>query len=90
MLRNLLSFAVLLLALTTPPAFAHQDTPGMIGEHDMMGTVQGLDPKTGTFMLKTASGMMLHLHFPPPALKDVKDGDMITVHLGFTKGAPGK
>jgi hypothetical protein len=28
----------------------------------------------------------LEPHFPPQALKDVKEDDQITVHLGFTKG----
>jgi hypothetical protein len=73
--------------LAAAPALAHQDTQGMIGDHDMSGTVTKLDPKKGTFVLETAQGP-LHLHFPPEALKDVKNGDKITVHLGLTKDAP--
>lgn len=71
------------LALTlATPALAQS----MMGEHDMSGTVQKIDHKQGTFQLKTDHGT-LHLHFPPPAVKEVKNGDELTVHLGFKKGA---
>jgi uncharacterized GH25 family protein len=72
------------LWLLAAPAFAHQDTPGLAGDHDMSGTVSKLDKTKGTFVLTTAAGP-LHLHFPPDVMKDVKNGDKITVHLGFTK-----
>jgi hypothetical protein len=74
------------LWLAAVPAFAHQDTAGLMGDHDMSGTVSKLDHKTGTFELTTAAGK-LHLHFPPDVMKDVKNGDKVTVHLGLTKEA---
>lgn len=57
----------------------------MMGEHDMSGTVRKVNHKTGTFDLKTHEGT-LRLHFPPATLKDVKNGDTLTVHLGFREG----
>lgn len=66
------------------PALAHKETPNIQGEHDMTGTVSKIDKKKGTLVLKTGAGD-LHLHFPPDTVKDLKDGDKITVHLGFTK-----
>jgi len=76
--------AALLLAAPVSWVFAHQDTPGVKGEHDMSGTVKQLDHKTGMFMFQTKGGSELRLHFPPDQLKDVKDGDTLIVHLGFT------
>jgi hypothetical protein len=57
------------------------------GEHAMSGTVTDIDPQTGKLSLNTGVGE-LELHFPPQALKDVKEGDQLTVYLGFSKGAP--
>lgn len=56
----------------------------MEGSHSMTGTVDKIDYAKGALTLKYGSSEML-LHFPPAALKDVRDGDTITVHLGFTK-----
>jgi hypothetical protein len=55
------------------------------GEHSMSGTVTAIDPQTGKLSLNTGVGE-LDLHFPPQALKDVKEGDQLTVYLGFSKG----
>ncbi len=57
----------------------------MMGEHKMAGTVEKIDHKTGRVTVKTGEGP-LNLHFPPPSLKDLKEGDAITVQMGFTKG----
>jgi len=73
------------MACSTAPALA-QAMSEMMGEHDMSGTVQKIDHKKGTFQLKTHEGV-LGLHFPPSSIKDVNDGDALTVHLGFKKGA---
>jgi hypothetical protein len=56
------------------------------GEHAMSGTVTDIDHKTGKLSLKTGVGE-LDLHFPPEALQEVKEGDQITVHLGFSTGS---
>jgi len=81
---QLLAFAAL-LPFSAASAFA-QAMSGMMGEHDMSGTVQKIDHKKGTFQLRTHEGV-LHLHFPPSTVKDVKNGDALTVHLGFKMGA---
>jgi len=74
-------FALVVL-MPSFPAFAQS---GMMGEHEMSGTVQNIHHEKGTFQLKTHEGI-LSLHFPPGAIKDVKNGDALTVHLAFKKG----
>jgi hypothetical protein len=80
---HLLITALGIAALAVSPVVAagakHQ------GEHSMTGTVTDIDHQTGKISLDTQVGE-LDLHFPPPALKDVKEGDQLTVHLGFSKG----
>jgi hypothetical protein len=56
----------------------------MMGTHSMTGTVDKIDHAKGMLMLKHGAGDMM-LHFPPAANKDLKNGDTITVNLGFTK-----
>ena len=58
----------------------------MRGKHKMTGTVDKIDHAKGTLMLKTGPAEMA-LHFPPPSLKDIRNGDTITVEMGFMKGA---
>ncbi len=57
----------------------------MMGKHAMSGTIETIDQKTGWLKVKTGEGS-LNVHFPPAAIKDLKAGDEITVHLSFTKG----
>lgn len=57
----------------------------MMGKHKMTGTVDKVDHAKGTLMLKTGPAEMA-LHFPPPSLKDIKNGDTITVEMSFRKG----
>lgn len=52
------------------------------GEHSMSGTVESVN-SDGMVHVKS-EGMNLHLHFPN-ASQDLKKGDRITVHLGYTK-----
>lgn len=56
----------------------------MMGEHDMTGTISSIDHKSGVVKL-TAKPHDMELHFPPDAIKDLKKGDKITVHLAFRK-----
>ena len=56
----------------------------MAGSHSMTGKVDKIDYAKGTLMLKHGAADML-LHFPPASVKDLKNGDTITVHLGFSK-----
>jgi len=56
----------------------------MSGKHAMSGTIETVDPKTGWVKLKTSGGDMT-LHFPAQSIMDLKKGDVITVHLGFSK-----
>ena len=84
------------LALVVP-AFAQNqggmggmNMPGMSGMGNMMGshmmpaTVTAIDAKSGLVDV-TAGSMALKLHFPPASLAALKEGDKITLHLGFSK-----
>ncbi|UGB39532.1 hypothetical protein [Frateuria soli] len=68
----------------------HGNMQGMMGRGNMMGmhampaTVDSVDQQTGMVEV-TAEGMKLKLHFPPSALANLKAGDKITVHMGFSK-----
>lgn len=57
---------------------------GYQGEHEMKGKVTKIDQKSGKVSVDTAVGN-LDLHFPPPAVADLKQGDEITVRLGYKK-----
>jgi len=52
--------------------------------HTMPATVTSVDQKTGVVEVNSA-GMALKVHFPPASVADLKTGDKITLHLGFTK-----
>ena len=56
----------------------------MMGEHEMTGTIERIDHKSGVVKLETKPHD-LELHFPPDAIKDLKKGDKITVHMSFRK-----
>lgn len=58
------------------------------GRHTMTGEVTKLDKEKGMVSLKTKEGD-LDLHFPPAALKDVKEGDRLTVQFAFREEAGG-
>jgi hypothetical protein len=69
----------------------HGDMQGMMGMHkNVMGmhampaTVDSVDQQTG-MVEATAEGMTLKLHFPPSSLANLKAGDKITLHMGFSK-----
>lgn len=57
---------------------------GMMGEHDMTGTIERIDHKSGVVRV-SAKPHDLELHFPPDSVKDLKKGDKITVHMSFQK-----
>jgi len=56
-----------------------------MGRHEMSGKVESVDHKTGWIKVKTGEGV-LNVHFPADSVKDLKDGEMITVHLSYTRG----
>ncbi|MHB1527965.1 MAG: hypothetical protein ACYDDA_13745 [Acidiferrobacteraceae bacterium] len=53
------------------------------GVHQMVGAVTAINHRTGIVSVKTTMGL-LRLHFPPASLRQVKRGERIDVHLGFT------
>lgn len=52
--------------------------------HMMPATVSAVDTKTGMVDV-TTDGMSLHVHFPPKSVANLKVGDKITLHMGFSK-----
>lgn len=69
--------------------YAPQDKVGAMrtnvqGLHTMPATVTATDPKSGTVDV-AAGGMALRVHFPPAAMAELKAGDQITLHMGFSK-----
>lgn len=60
-------------------------TGGMMGTHQMAGTVTKINHKTGKVTVNTEAGKM-DVHFPSGDIQDLKKGDTINVHLGYTRG----
>lgn len=52
--------------------------------HTMPATVTSVDMKTGVVDVDS-EGMSLKVHFPPATVADLKTGDKITLHMGFSK-----
>lgn len=62
----------------------HQMGSSSASMHTMPATVTSVDQKTGLVEVNS-EGMGLKLHFPPATLANVKAGDKITLHMGFSK-----
>lgn len=56
----------------------------MHGMHKMSGTITQIDKEKGTLTLDSKP-VALELHFPPDSIKDLNEGDEISVKLGFEK-----
>ncbi|AGG88438.1 MULTISPECIES: hypothetical protein [Rhodanobacter] len=52
--------------------------------HMMPATVSSVDSKTGIVEVSSA-GMSLRVHFPPASVANLKAGDKITLHMGYTQ-----
>jgi hypothetical protein len=52
--------------------------------HKMPATVTSVDTSTGVVEV-TAEGMALKVHFPAASVANLKTGDNITLHMGFSK-----
>lgn len=100
-MKNMLTIAALLTlvvvaAISFGPSFVSADEYGAqswsdkkteempMGQHSMGVTIDSIDHKTGFMKVKSGMGEMI-LHYPPPAIKDLKKGDKISVNLSFTK-----
>lgn len=66
----------------------HSNMKGMHGNMSgmrmMPATVTAADANTGVVDV-TTEGMALKVHFPPAAMANLKAGDEITLHMGFSK-----
>ncbi len=79
-----LLIAVIFVIGSTIPALSAEPEKKH-GEHSMSGTITKIDHNTGMVSVKTGAGT-LDVHFPPAEIKDLKEGDTITVNLSFSKG----
>jgi hypothetical protein len=52
--------------------------------HTMAVTVTSVNTTTGIVEV-TAGGMALRVYFPPASMAELKAGDKITLHMGYTK-----
>jgi hypothetical protein len=52
--------------------------------HKMPATVTLVDTSTGKVEVNSG-GMALTVHFPPKSIADLKVGDKITLHMGYSK-----
>jgi hypothetical protein len=57
---------------------------GVMGQHTMPATVTAVDTKTGVVDVNS-EGFALKMHYPAASVADLKAGDKITLHLGFSK-----
>jgi hypothetical protein len=79
---------LILIALGLAPVVAagpaKTDWPqaGYEGQHTMAGTVTSIDKKAGMMGLKTDEGQLM-LHFPPDRIKNISNGERVTVELGI-------
>jgi Cu/Ag efflux protein CusF len=55
-----------------------------VGQRSVTGTVKDIDHKAGTFTLQAENGP-LNVYFPPAGIRDLKDGDRITLYAVFTR-----
>lgn len=62
----------------------HHDMANVSGMHDMPATVTNVDHKTGMVEVESMN-MKLKVHFPANTIAELKNGDKITLHLGFSK-----
>ncbi len=81
--------AALALGLCVAASGAYaQDTgtmaPAPASMHKMPATVKSVDASTGIVGVE-AGGMALTVHFPPKSMANLKVGDKITLHMGFSK-----
>jgi hypothetical protein len=60
----------------------HHD--GNSSMHKMPASVTSVDASTGMVGVE-AGGMALTVHFPPSSMANLKVGDKITLHMGYTK-----
>lgn len=82
-MRTSLTRATIVAAGLALAAFGAAEAQSPAASHTMDGTVTKVDAKKGWVDVKTSEGSM-KLHFPPPALANVKKGDSVTVELGMS------
>ena len=63
---------------------AMADMSSMSGMHDMPATVTSVDHGSGIVEVESGN-MKLKVHFPSSAIADLKKGDKITLHMGYSR-----
>src|SRR5262249_61276974 len=85
--RSVLVGSILAASAMLATSGVSAQSPSMPGRNTIEGQVTKVDAKRGWVDVKTSEGSM-KLHFPPPALDNVKKGDSVTVELGLTSQGP--
>ena len=62
----------------------HHDASMASGMHEMPATVLNVDHETGMVDVDSMN-MKLKVHFPANTIADLKKGDKIKLHLGYSK-----
>lgn len=73
-------------ALPPPLPASKSATDGELGEHQVTGTVTGLDPASGTLVVDV-KGKDVRVLFPASALSRLEKGDEVTVTVAVHKNA---
>ena len=55
--------------------------------HKIYGSIKEIDQEKGTLTVANTNGEEVKLHFPPADIKDLRNGNTITVELAFYRGA---
>lgn len=67
------------------PDAEHNQEKEKMGVHKMTGIVDSIDYANGMLTLRKSGAPDMILHFPAASIKNLKNGDAITVDLGFSK-----
>ena len=59
------------------------------GEHTLRGTITAIDSRTGVLRLRTNAGEVT-IPFPASSVRDLKEGDTLTVYVAFEKERSGR
>lgn len=55
--------------------------------HKIYGSIKEIDHEKGSLTVANTNGEEVRLHFPPADIKDLSNGNTVTVELAFYRGA---
>jgi len=93
-MERVIGWSLALLGMAAVGGIAATPVPATSSAHEMNGVVKRIDKTDGDVSVD-ADGRELRLHFPPGALRDIREGDRVTVSLAIreaqrpSSGTPG-